>query len=258
MSYSAVASESGTCLVLVDYDNAFPPGRALSDEEIALEVVHWLQKLSAMHPKVDRFEVRLYGGWYDESDLSRHGGDVARVMTFMPEFPMSVQGGRILRGHISLAVNPLGASTTAPLLGTYRQRGSLPRIRLTRQPYPDACAQIDASCPAAILRSFTKHSRRECPVDSCSLVASDAFVVHEQKMVDTLLATDILTAGRPPSDYAMVVVVSGDSDFVPPLLAAKLISEIRLVQLVPRVEEASDYATAVLSDAGVEIFEMST
>ena len=242
--------------MLVDYDNAFPPGRALSDEEIALDVTRWLQSLSARYTEVGRFEVRLYGGWYDDANLSRHGGEVARVMTLMPEFPMRVHGGRILRGSISLALNPLAALGASPLYGTYRQRGSLPRIRLSRHPYPAECAQVDPSCPAAILRSFTRSSHRECPVAACSLVASDAFVVHEQKMVDTLLATDILTAGRPPSDYSMVVVVSGDSDFVPPLLAASVIGEIRLVQLLPRAEESSDYATEVLSDAGVEIVEV--
>jgi len=257
VSSFAGVGESGTCLVLVDYDNAFPPGRRLSDEEIALEVGHWLQMLAARHPEVDRFEIRLYGGWYDESDLSRHGSEAARVITSLPTFPMSVHGVRILRGQISLAVNLLAGKTSAPLLGTYRRRGSLPRLQLSGLPYPDACAQIDSTCPAAILRSFTKHSSRACPVEACSLVASDAFVVHEQKMVDTLLATDILTACRPQSEYEVVVVVSGDSDFVPPLIAAKVGSDVRLVQLLPRAEEASDYATAVLTDVGVEIVEVS-
>jgi uncharacterized LabA/DUF88 family protein len=77
-------------------------------------------------------------------------------------------------------------------------------------------------------------------------------------MVDTLLSTDILVGGRRQSGYSMVVVVSGDSDFLPPLLAASTDGEVALVQLLPRVEEASDYAVAVLSDVGVEIFEMSS
>lgn len=249
--------DSDACLVLVDYDNAFPPSSALSDEEIALEVSRWLRDLSARHETVGRFDIRLYGGWYDASDLSRHGSEVARVMTAMPQFPTVLRDGRILRGDITLAVSPLAAGHTSPLLGTYRQRGSLPRIRLSRQPYPDACAKIDATCPAAILKSFTKHSGRACPVESCTLVASDAFVVHEQKMVDTLLATDILTVGHLPTAYSAVVVVSGDSDFVPPLLAAKLTNDVRFVQLVPRAEEASQYATGVLSAAGIEIVEVS-
>lgn len=246
------------CLVLVDYDNAFPPNRGLSDDEIAVEVGRWLQELAARYAQVSTFEVRLYGGWYDDNDLSRHGSDVARVMTLMPDFPMILHSGRVLRGGVSLAVNPISSSNRSPLLGTYRRRGSLPRIR-SRQPFPDACAQTDATCPAAILRSFTKHSRRECPVDTCSISAAEAFEVHEQKMVDTLLSTDILVAGGHQSVYSIVVVVSGDSDFVPPLLAASVVaSDVALVQLLPRAEEASDYAMAVLSDVGVEILEVSS
>lgn len=253
MGSSAEVSEAHACLVLVDYDNAFPPNARLSDEEISREVEGWLQRLSLHFPNVTTFEVRLYGGWYDEQDLSRHGSEVARILPLLPEFPMSIRDDQILRGSISLAGAPLAQGIGTPLLGTYRHRGSLPRVRLTKEPYPDECAQDDAHCPAAILRSFTKHSNRGCPVATCSLVASDAFVVHEQKMVDTMLATDVLTAGRMEDRYSVAVVVSGDSDFVPPLLAARVASGIHLVQLRPRAKESSEYAAAVLTDAGIEV-----
>lgn len=243
-----------TCLILVDYDNAFPPNAAMSDQEVSVEVTRWLQDLSLHFPELDTFEVRLYGGWYDDTDLSRHGSEAARVVATLPEFPMSGPGGRIVRGRISLAVAPLASVSSPPLLGTYRKRGSLPRVRLTRQPFPESCAQVDTSCPAAILKSFTKHSRRECPVESCSLVASDAFVVHEQKMVDTMLATDALTAGLGEHDYDAIVIVSGDSDFVPPLLAANIVTDRLIVQLRPRVIESSDYATDILTQAGILVF----
>ena len=77
-------------------------------------------------------------------------------------------------------------------------------------------------------------------------------------MVDTLLSTDILLAGRPQSGYSMIVVVSGDSDFLPPLMAASVGGDVALVQMIPRAEEASAYAVAVLSEVGVEILEMSS
>ncbi|WP_243226102.1 hypothetical protein [Microbacterium sp. CIAB417] len=246
-----------TCLVLIDYDNAFPPNRGMSEDEIAVEVARWLQELASRHVRLTHFEVRLYGGWYDERDLSRHGSDVARVMAKLPDFPMVLRGGRIVRGAITLAAHPISSTSGGPLYGTYRRRGGPPRIR-SRQPYPDACVQTDTSCPAAILRSFTKSARRECPVNTCSTIASEAFEVHEQKMVDTLLSTDILVAGRAQSGYSMIVVVSGDSDFLPPLMAASIDSDVALVQLLPRAEEASAYAIAVLSEVGVEILEMSS
>lgn len=244
----------GACLILVDYDNAFPPSARLSDGEISLEVERWLQKLSVHFPYVATFEVRLYGGWYDDRDLSRSGSEAARLVPLLPEFPMSAPDGRILRGSISLAAAPLALGLGSPLLGTYRRRGSLPRVRLTREPFPDSCAQPDARCPAAILKSFTKQAGRKCPVDACSLIAADAFVVHEQKMVDTMLATDVLTASRMGGKYSSVVVVSGDSDFVPPLIAARLEGGVHLILLRPREKEASAYASEILSGAGIEVF----
>jgi hypothetical protein len=243
-----------TCVILVDYDNAFPPSAGFSDEEVTHRFEVWLQQLSGHFPNAEHFQVRLYGGWYDDEDLSRHGSEAARIVTLLPEFPRRLPGGRILRGNISLAVSPLSSQGGTPLLGTYRKRGSLPRVRLSRQPYPESCAQTDGQCPAAILKSFTRHAKRECPVTHCSLVASDAFVVHEQKMVDTMLATDVLLTGKMYPQNAAVVVISGDSDFVPPLLAAKSVGEIQLVQLRPREDEASAYATTVLTDAGIEVF----
>ena len=66
----ARTSQEGSCLVLIDYDNAFPPSRERSDDEIAVQVASWLQELAARYAQVSAFEVRLYGGWYDDKDLS--------------------------------------------------------------------------------------------------------------------------------------------------------------------------------------------
>ena len=72
-------------------------------------------------------------------------------------------------------------------------------------------------------------------------------------MVDTMLAADVLTASTLAPSGSVVVVVSGDSDFVPPLIAAHTIGGIRLAQLRPRENESSEYASATLVDAGIEV-----
>jgi uncharacterized LabA/DUF88 family protein len=79
------------------------------------------------------------------------------------------------------------------------------------------------------------------------------FVAHEQKMVDTMLATDVMTAGQRANSYEAIVVISGDSDFVPPMLAAKAAGAVDLVQLRPRDQESSAYAESVLVGAGVKV-----
>lgn len=59
-----------TCLVLVDYDNAFPPSAELSDDEIAADFGEWLERLLSNYPAITRFDIRFYGGWYNETGLS--------------------------------------------------------------------------------------------------------------------------------------------------------------------------------------------
>lgn len=245
-----------TCLVLVDYDNAFPPSAELSDDEIAADFGEWLERLLSNYPAITRFDIRFYGGWYNETGLSHHGSAAARIVAYLPDFPVATAAGKIVRGGVMLAAAPLVTSTSSPLLGSHRRRGSLPRIRLSRSPHPDNCAQADATCPAAILKAFTKSSTRVCPSQDCSLVASQAFITQEQKMVDTLLSTDILTADSSPAGFSILAVVSADSDFLPPLLARQQMGDIDLVQIVPRSADASEYAIDVLRDAGVEIMEI--
>jgi hypothetical protein len=83
---------TSACLVLVDYDNALPPSAGLSDEEVVHEVERWLRVVADLYPSVERFEVRLYGGWYDDADLSRRGSEVARLLPLMPRCAYQTDG----------------------------------------------------------------------------------------------------------------------------------------------------------------------
>ncbi|QEA28230.1 NYN domain-containing protein [Microbacterium sp. CBA3102] len=252
-----VMDTSGVCLIAVDYDNAFPPSTSFTAEEVSQRVTRWLQLLESLLPSISQFEVRLYGGWYDDLDLSRRGSEVAAVLPELPQFPRTLPTGRILRGIIEMAGAPI-FGPTAPLLETYRVRGSLPRVRVAPRPLPDSCThEASAACPAMALKSFTRHGSRECPVPACSSTASDVFVSHEQKMVDTMIATDVVAASLTPDGYEAIVVISGDSDFVPPMLTAHRLGEAHIIQICPREDERADRATALLEAEGVTVIEES-
>lgn len=252
-----VIEAGGVCLVAVDYDNAFPPSTEFTPEEISQRMTTWLQLLETRLPTIGQFEIRLYGGWYDDLDLSRKGSEVAAVLPLFPQFPRVLPTGRILRGTIEMAGAPL-FGPTAPLLETYRVRGTLPRVRVAPRPLPESCAhEASASCPAMVLKSFTRHGTRECPVEACSSRASDVFVSHEQKMVDTMIATDVVAASLTPDGYEAIVVISGDSDFVPPMLTAHRLGAAHIIQICPRDDERADRATALLKAEGVTVIEES-
>ena len=253
----AVIDAGGVCLVAVDYDNAFPPSTDFTPEEVSQRMTTWLQLLENLLPDVGQFDVRLYGGWYDDLDLSRKGSEVASLLPQLPQFPRILPSGRILRGTIEMAGAPL-FGPMAPLLETYRVRGSLPRVRVAPRPLPESCAhEASASCPAMVLKSFTRHGARECPVAACSSRAADVFISHEQKMVDTMIATDIVASSLMPELYEAIAVVSGDSDFVPPMLTAHRLGDAHIIQICPREEERADRATTLLKAEGVTVIEES-
>jgi len=51
-------------------------------------------------------------------------------------------------------------------------------------------------------------------------------VVHEQKMVDTMLACDVVEGVR--QGFELVVVLGSDSDLVPPIIQASQVNASRL------------------------------
>jgi uncharacterized LabA/DUF88 family protein len=96
------------------------------------------------------------------------------------------------------------------LFGTYRKKGK-PRNLRVQQPAEIGCT--DKSCPLPMAKKLLKTGG--CPVSSCMVTADDLVYRHEQKIVDTMLACDMIYA--PTQDYSHLILVSGDDDFLPPL-----------------------------------------
>ncbi|MCC5619748.1 NYN domain-containing protein [Nostoc sp. CHAB 5715] len=55
----------------------------------------------------------------------------------------------------------------------------------------------------------------QCAKPGCSTNSSNLVYRHEQKTVDTMLSCDLIHGGY--AQYDVVVLVSGDDDFLPPL-----------------------------------------
>jgi len=86
------------------------------------------------------------------------------------------------------------------------------------------------------------------------VTAEKAFVVHEQKMVDTMLSCDLLE-GALDSAIDAAVVVSDDTDFVPPLLASAKMARGRICVLAPGGTLA-DVTRHLLSSKGVRVLRL--
>lgn len=244
-------AEARTLGVLIDFDNFSPPADAINPSAIRHRLIECIRSALESHGGASTIRVRLYGGWMDDGLLSRRGSEVASVLPALDPFPISRERS-VIRGSLDLATSLLDDPTV--FADTYRRRGSIPRVRLTGTPLPDGCAEARDTCPARILKQFTQSGKRLCPVAACSLTAEDAFVAHEQKMVDTLMSCDLLEMVSDP-EYAGVSLVTADTDFVPPLLQAARRGR-KTLHLITPMAQWSPQNVALLRARKVRVTEL--
>lgn len=238
--------------VLIDFDNFAPPGSGLNESSLSHALQTCIRRALEVHDGVARVEVRLYGGWMSGGLLSRRGSEVAALATQIDPFPLVLPARRILRGSLTLATSLWGDETIFD--DTYRSRGAVPRLRLAGTPVPEGCQEDRKTCPARILKQFTQSAKRMCPATQCPVTAELAFVAHEQKMVDTLLACDLIEMAS-NGQYSGISVVTADTDLMPPLLHAARRYTTRL-QLISPMNNWSPYHAQLLQERRVSVSEM--
>jgi hypothetical protein len=192
----------------------------------------------------------LYGGWHENGALTAHASEVLQMLRPASLFPV-VRGGEchvIVRGQVEL-VESLLQQPAISWQHTYQKRSGSRRIRL-QSPLPHGCVGAQDTCLARSLARFTRSRTSICPQPTCSVTNAEAFFYTEQKMVDTLLACDLIyLAQERPAEW--VVVASDDWDLLPPLVAAS--GSSRRVSLVRRNTERAQPYDAKLESLGVAI-----
>ena len=195
--------------VLVDYDNL--PQRLQAAGLVALANLADLAVCRAL-PDPEDVYIRLYGGWYDIQGLSRKGTIVSQEMAaYCPTLKLSADG-TIRRLHCELA-SSLVALESYVFPATVRTRAGIRKVRVVQ--HPDGCAN-PALCSRNSVVSWTNGY---CPDASCPVKARETFQYREQKLVDTLIACDLITLAQ-RSTATAVFLVSEDDDLVPPMLLA--------------------------------------
>jgi uncharacterized LabA/DUF88 family protein len=237
--------------ILVDFDNAFPPSEVITESSLRHMLLACVRRAAELAGGRADMRVRLYGGWMSGGLLSRRGSDVAALLGGADPFPLVTADGEAVRGTVELAHGIIDEPGMV-LEDTYRRRGSIPRLRLRDTPLPAGCVGEAINCPAKILARFTKAGHKQCPTDSCGVTATSAFVVHEQKMVDTLLVCDFL-ALIDDASCAAAMIVSGDTDFVPALMLARRKSVSPLSWLIPTELVAAEGFIQLVRQRGVQV-----
>ncbi len=201
--------------VLIDYDNVshIDPQKGLN--HVVKSILEKLPK--GMLPHGTYIAVRLYGGWYRSSQLSRRAQDLSIQISRHYPGTLSLDTANMRRVFVfvelarSLLVDP-----SQDILNTYRVRGVPSNLRPKAFPF-QACTQTqNALCPLA--GAHTLLQTGTCPNSSCGVKIADVITRHEQKLVDTMLTADLIHVAS--SSASDIVVVSNDDDLWPGIRTA--------------------------------------
>lgn len=193
-------------VLLVDYSNMIHDAVAFKEEVVSyvkayLDFVGW----KGLRLEVD---IRLYDGWDMMEDdgrgvLSRNAQEVCAVMA--STFPIRY-GPCLIRVELARSL----ASQPALLLKhTFRRRQRMQKVSVEK--VSDFCCD-----DARKMGPFLVHLVKKGRCFYCGEEATRIISVAEQKMVDTMMALDIVHYGR--ARNTAIVVASDDDDIIPAVL----------------------------------------
>ena len=199
--------------VLVDYYN-------LSQQHRRRGIVHVVDRIisAIVHDHLSaaerRIDFRLYGGWYDEQIPTSDAQTIAATLiSHFPKLILSAPDRRRIVVSAELAYS-LKCDPEHHLWYTLRSKAA-PRGIVFVDPATAGCRKID-SCPLRPGYDFFVDGR--CPEQDCVVEPPLVIRRREQKLVDTMLAADVLFNTR--ADERRIAVVSSDEDLWPAIRMA--------------------------------------
>lgn len=241
-----------TAAILVDFDN-FYTNIAEEDEMLWLshEVNAMISGALHLNQSSRRILIRIYGGWLENRLWTRRGSRLQKALFSTVTFPMphpNVNG--LLRGEITLATRLLQLPDIE-WGHTLRSKAGPPRLRLAGSLPPEGCTTERITCPVKALQHFTRKKGKVCAVEGCHITNDEAFMVVEQKMVDTMMTCDLLALCQEPNVDA-IMILSNDTDLLPPLFTGAVTSRKSLQLVNTRGQHETPYSEA-LRGIGVDL-----
>ncbi len=205
--------------VLVDYDNVVAADRAKGIDFVIEKLLDTIAVAAgSVLPENVRF--RFYGGWYRNSNMTRQAQELVRTSNYfaspIPRTPTGVAPSRKIRLMAELARTLLSVScnrTNTDIINTCRVR-PFPKNRYRIDPFRHPQCQ-QKLCFQDDLRSFFCDGL--CPYATFDIDISTTVTCEEQKLVDVMLATDLMhLAFSEHSRFA--ALVSSDDDMWPAII----------------------------------------
>jgi hypothetical protein len=193
--------------VLVDYDNLPHSVRARGLVYVAERIVQAALVAGPLSGSRTRF--RLYGGWYEGNTLTRRAQTLATEA--LADFPRIITLGAaapLVNAEVELAYS-LEIDPSRHLLSTYRKQA--PAATGCRPPADAGCSRTP--CPLVAMHHFLASDT--CPEPHCLIEPNHLLFRPQQKLVDTMLAMDVIYLAQ--HDATSLCIVSSDDDLWPAL-----------------------------------------
>jgi hypothetical protein len=205
-------------VILIDFDNYFGNDmKLLTAEDLEFAFSELTNICDKEYNEFDTISIRLYGGWFNEMSLTKQASILQQLLYNINVFP-KVQKGKAIQGSIEMvsALNGIPAFTWGY---TYKETNGIKNVRIDFDKFDELCDKNRENCPKFILYKFTKSKYKICRVEGCNNIQKDIFKGIEQKMVDTLIACDILSFADELTTKG-ILVVSDDQDHFPSMALA--------------------------------------
>lgn len=178
---------------------------------------HVISKITAvispqLPPAVTRLAFRLYGGWFEDTKVSRSAQKLGADITAYPSTANINGQPGVVQVEFARA---LLANPRSDLTHTFRPKGQAPRLTCEATPYRK-CSSATA-CPISHIANFINLER--CNSSGCSVTPVDILNKQEQKLVDTMIVSDISYLATQATSPA-IAVVSADYDIWPGIVNA--------------------------------------
>jgi hypothetical protein len=232
--------------VLIDFDNYFGIDiKKITPERIEFSLKELISLCETEFDEFNSIRFRLYGGWYCESSFTKQASTIQQILSSVNVFPKVSMTG-IITGKIELATS-LHIKPDFVWSYTHKETNGIKRIRINHDCADDICQQNRTTCPKFLLYKFTSSKDKKCHVSDCDNLQKNVFKGAEQKMVDTLLACDIISSVE-DSAVGGLMIISDDQDHLPSLALAsiKKSSHIQSIVLGIQNERTIDFISTFM------------
>lgn len=244
-------------VLLVDFDNYFKKEiDDYSENELNYHIIRLIDLVLVKKPDVDKISLRLYSGWHEEDHLSKKASLTMQLFSKINIFPIVLTNKRkLIHGQIEFATELLQIPNFTWFY-TFKEKPGIPHLRINRNNSSEVCEKSKEHCPVYLLSNFTKSKSKYCKVPDCMNRQKDVFFSREQKMVDTLIACDIISLYEDP-EIDSFFLISDDMDHLPALAYGSVKNNSSSkVHICIRNKSLAPIYNSIISNFGIELILM--